>query len=920
MHLPRRLNLAISALIKIHGFFRSLGLALSASMKNMNYSFQRFFSGLPAIFLFLSVLAGSPAWAEEEFLPPEQAFPLVAEAEGPNQVVINWSVAEGYYLYRNKFRFRSLTAGIRPGEADIPPGESRHDEFFGEVKILRGAIEVWLPLERGPDSGERLDLEVSSQGCADAGFCYPPHRQTLAITLPPPVLVPGASAAKNASTAGESLTPPSASPTASPAAPPTASPATPTADPQDAPAPVPPSTSPSGGKAGVAQSLGLGLGLGASGDDQSLLPADEAFRLAVEPVAPDRLRLRWTIAPGTFLYRDKLALKLDGPTGATLGEVAWPAAERVANAVRPDGSLGDVHLYREGIEVEVPIAGLPADGQGQAQAVTLTASYQGCADIGVCYPPQRTRVELSMPALRSGPALASADQAGGARSDVALVGSGQADTVQAGVGQTGGPRANAGLAVTAQAGAARDLAARESTASPATTLAPPPAPSPEPPRSEQDQIAATLASGSLWATLGLFFGFGLLLALTPCVFPMIPILSGIIAGHGPGISTRKAFWMSLTYVLAMALTYAIAGLLAGLGGANLQAAFQDPLILAFFALVFVALALSMFGFYDLQLPSALQSRIASYSQRQQGGHLIGVAIMGALSALIVGPCVAPPLAGALIFISQTGDALLGFAALFALGLGMGAPLLAIGTSAGKLLPRAGVWMEAVKAVFGVTLLGVAILLLERILPPAVSLLLWGSLLICSAIYLGAITHLPPDASGWRKLWQGLGLVLLVYGALMLVGAAAGGKDTLQPLRGINLGLGAGGPGGAPQGVQFKAIKGTAGLERELAAARTSGRPVLLDFYADWCVSCKEMERYTFSDPTVAAEMARFVPLKADVTANDAEDQALMQGRFGIPGPPAMLFFDGQGQERRDRRIVGFMPAAEFAAHLRGLLP
>ena len=401
---------------------------------------------------------------------------------------------------------------------------------------------------------------------------------------------------------------------------------------------------------------------------------------------------------------------------------------------------------------------------------------------------------------------------------------------------------------------------------------------------------------------------------------MIPILSGIIAGHGPGISTRKAFWMSLTYVLAMSLTYALAGLLAGLGGANLQAAFQDPWILGFFALVFVALALSMFGFYDLQLPSSLQTRIATFSQRQQGGHLIGVAIMGALSALIVGPCVAPPLAGALIFISQTGDALLGFAALFALGLGMGAPLLAIGTSAGKLLPRAGVWMEAVKAVFGVTLLGVAILLLERILPPAVSLLLWGGLLICSAIYLGAITHLPPDASGWRKLWQGLGLVMLVYGALMLVGAAAGGKDTLQPLRGLNLGLGTGGPAGAPQGVQFKAIKGPAGLERELAAARSAGRPVLLDFYADWCVSCKEMERYTFSDPAVAAEMARFVLLKADVTANDAEDQALMQGRFGIPGPPAMLFFDVQGQERRDRRIVGFMPAAEFTAHLSGLLP
>lgn len=828
---------------------------------------------LTGLLLLLISLAGSPAWAEEEFLTPEQAFPLVAEAAGPDQVVLNWSVAAGYYLYRNKFRFRSLTTGIRPGEADIPPGESRHDEFFGEVKILRGAIEVWLPIERSPDSGERLDLEVSSQGCADAGFCYPPHRQTLAIALTPQAVVPDASAAKrtfvagdptaagNTSAAGETSALPANSPTALPTTSPASSPA----------ASSPSAASPSSSKAGIAQSLGLGQGAG--GDDQRLLPAEEAFRLAIEPLAPDRLRLRWTIAPGTFLYRDKLALKLEDPAGATLGEVNWPEAELVANAVRPDGSLGDVHLYREDLEVEVPIAGLPAAAVTQAQAIALTASFQGCADIGVCYPPQRTRIELSIPATQS-------------------------DAVQVGAPQ----------------------------ASPSVIVSPAPAPAPasavslEPPRSEQDRIAATLASGSLWATLGLFFGFGLLLALTPCVFPMIPILSGIIAGHGPGISTRKAFWMSLTYVLAMSLTYALAGLLAGLGGANLQAAFQDPWILSFFALVFVALALSMFGFYDLQLPSGLQTRIAAFSQRQQGGHLIGVAIMGALSALIVGPCVAPPLAGALIFISQTGDALLGFAALFALGLGMGAPLLAIGTSAGKLLPRAGVWMEAVKAVFGVALLGVAILLLERILPPAVSLLLWGGLLICSAIYLGAITHLPPDASGWRKLWQGLGLVMLVYGALMLVGAAAGGKDTLQPLRGLNLGLGTGGPAGAPQGVQFKAIKGPAGLERELAAARTVNHPVLLDFYADWCVSCKEMERYTFSDPAVAAEMARFVLLKADVTANDEEDQALMQGRFGIPGPPAMLFFDGQGQERRDRRIVGFMPSAEFAAHLRGLLP
>jgi thiol:disulfide interchange protein DsbD len=361
----------------------------------------------------------------------------------------------------------------------------------------------------------------------------------------------------------------------------------------------------------------------------------------------------------------------------------------------------------------------------------------------------------------------------------------------------------------------------------------------------------------------------------------------------------------------------VAGVLAGLFGANLQAAFQNPWILSGFALVFVALAFSMFGFYDLQLPSSLQSKLAEMSNKQEGGTLIGVAIMGLLSALIVGPCVAPPLFGALIYISQTGDAVLGGVALFALSLGMGAPLIAIGTSAGKLLPRAGAWMDAVKAVFGVLLLAVAILLLERILPAAVSMLLWGLLLICSAVYMGALTQLPAGVSGWSKLWKGLGVFLLIYGALMLVGAAAGGKDTIQPLRGLAVG-GAGGGGG--EHAAFKRVKTVADLDRELAVAAAAGKPVMLDFYADWCVSCKEMERYTFSDAAVIQEMGRFALLQADVTANDTADQELMQGRFGIPGPPAMLFFDSAGSELRNFRLVGFKPAAEFAEHLRRAAP
>jgi thioredoxin:protein disulfide reductase len=293
--------------------------------------------------------------------------------------------------------------------------------------------------------------------------------------------------------------------------------------------------------------------------------------------------------------------------------------------------------------------------------------------------------------------------------------------------------------------------------------------------------------------------------------------------------------------------------------------------------------------------------------------------MGLLSALIVGPCVAPPLAGALIFIGRTGDALLGGAALFALSLGMGAPLIAIGTSAGKLLPRAGAWMDAVKAVFGVGLLGVAVMLLERILPAALAMLLWGLLLICSAVFLGALAQLPAGAGGWTRLWKGLGVALLIYGALMLVGAAAGGKDTLQPLRGIAAMGWAGGAQAAAR-VSFQRIKTAADLDRALAAARTGGRPVMLDFYADWCVSCKEMERDTFSDPAVQAQLARFVLLQADVTANDSDDQALMQGRFGLPGPPAILFFDPAGAELKGLRLVGFKPAAAFAEHLRRAAP
>lgn len=429
-------------------------------------------------------------------------------------------------------------------------------------------------------------------------------------------------------------------------------------------------------------------------------------------------------------------------------------------------------------------------------------------------------------------------------------------------------------------------------------------------QSEEQRLAGTLGGQTRWLALLSFFGFGLLLAFTPCVFPMIPILSGLIAGAGAQLSTARAFVLSLVYVLASSVVFTVAGVVAGLAGANLQAAFQLPWILWSFAALFVLLALSMFGFYELQLPASWQAKLAATSNRQRGGSLAGVAVMGVLSALIVGPCVAPPLAAAVLYIGQTRDPLFGGLALFLLSLGMGAPLLAFGTAAGRLLPRGGAWMETVKAAFGVAFLGLAIWMLARILDPLWIMLMTGALLTACAVYLGALERLPEGASGWKKLWKAFGLLLLIAGAAELVGAAAGGRDLLQPLRGI--------AGSAQQeaGLAFRAVKGVDGLDRALAEAAAQGRPVMLDFYADWCVSCKEMERFVYTRPEVHQALAGHVLLKADVTANDGADQALLK-RYGLFGPPATLFFGKDGRERRALRLIGYEDAARFVARVRG---
>ncbi|MGC3963142.1 MAG: protein-disulfide reductase DsbD [Rhodocyclaceae bacterium] len=584
------------------------------------------------------------------------------------------------------------------------------------------------------------------------------------------------------------------------------------------------------------------------------LPPEQAFRFSARAISETAVEVRFEVQPGYYLYRDRTRI---AAVGATAGQPEFPAG----GEIHEDEFFGKQTIYRGPTTFRIPVdAPLGRD-------FTLTVTAQGCADTGVCYPPTPFKANLRLAAMSvAANERQHADPLGALMNRAAP----QMDV----------PGAN--MPTTASSNVDNDDAGR---------------------------IARLLSSDNLALSMASFFGFGLLLCFTPCVLPMIPIVSGTIVGHGNAISRGRAALLSIAYVLGMAVTYTLAGVAAALSGTLLAIWLQNAWVLGAFALVFVVLALSMFGLYELQLPAGLQSRLSGAANRQRGS-VGGIALMGALSAVIVGPCMAAPLAGALLYIAQSGNAVLGGAALFSLALGMGAPLVVVGVAARHWLPKPGPWMEGIKRLFGVLLLATAIWLVSPVVPAAVPMFAWAVLLVLSGVFLRALDSLPPRATGAQRLLKGLGILVLVTGVTVFVGALAGSRDPLRPLAAFRARQ------TTADTVHFERISSVANLDARIQAA--GGKPVMLDFYADWCVSCKEMERYTFPDAEVSARMGQFVLLQADVTANTAQDRELLR-RFGLFGPPGIVFFDGAGREVTDTRVVGFMGSERFTSILDTIL-
>ncbi len=628
------------------------------------------------------------------------------------------------------------------------------------------------------------------------------------------------------------------------------------------------------------------------------LDPDQAFVLSVRVLDAKRLELSYKVAPGYYLYRERFKFTSDD---AKLGEPQIPPGKKHYDTALEQ----NVETYHDGVTVVLPVV-------SAGKSFTLNAVHQGCADKGLCYPPQPRAVAVTLKAFG-----ADADSARIVTDPAAAAPTGVvppvAAPVQGGMSVASGALPDPLRSVVMGAGADRSQqvdkapAVTPQVAAPASAAdaqaAATAAPAEAPPATLEQRFLAALKGGGALLILLLAFPIGLLLSLTPCVLPMLPILSSIIVGQGTTVTRGRGLLLATSYSLGVALVYVALGIAAALVGHGLSAFLQNPVVLMAFGVLLLGLSLSMFGVYELQLPSALRDRLTSVNAGLTGGQLGGVFAMGVLSALIVSPCITAPLSGVLLFIANTGSVALGGTVLFLIAAGMSVPLLVAGASAGELLPRAGAWMERVKQLFGLLLIAVAFYIAGPALPHAVPMLAYGALLIMAATTIGAFDALAATANVNVRLAKGFGLVLGAVGALLLYQVLVG---PAAPAAGAE-----GRVAESKAGPQFDRVTSVAELDQRLQSA---GRPVLLDFYADWCVSCKEMEAQTFVDPAVAAKLGKAVLLRADVTANTADDQALLK-RFHLFGPPGIILFDAQGHELETARVVGFQDAARFGDSL-----
>ena len=720
--------------------------------------------------LLLLLTINPTAWSQQQdFLDVDKAFAPVISEVGLDTIKIKFAIADKYYLYKHRFKFKS-DDNVKLGEALIPEGHKKNDEFFGEVETYHNEVEIIIPYTNN-DVKNISKLTVKYQGCAEAGICYPPTKKIFDIDLP----VQQIATTGGSNPFGNSL-----------------------------------------------PNKSLGINSRQLGEQVDItLPESQAFKLETIAMDSNTLSARFTMSPNVYLYKDKV--KLTSLTdGIKIKQLTFPQSDS-----KNDPHFGDVAVYFNQIEVSVTID----RKNDSANKIKLQAEFQGCVDEGICYPPITRIIDVDLP-------LKSSENIGGEDiSDIQL--------------------------------------------------------------SEQDIIQSDLKNESLWKIIIKFFLVGLGLALTPCVFPMIPILSGLIAGQ-KNITTSKSLTLSIIYVLSMALAYTIAGVIAGMLGANIQAALQTEAVIITFSIVFILLSLSMFGYYDLQLPASWQNKLMNISNKQEGGSHIGVAIMGFLSAIIVGPCVTPALAGTVLYISKTGDPITGGIALFVMSIGMGVPLLIIGATEGKWMPQAGGWMNVIKAFFGIALLAMAIWFLSRIIPGPVSLALFGILALSSSIlwYRYAVKNI---AKGSKLIFLFLffKIALIAIGVVELIGASRGNTDFMHPL--------------THHENSFVMIKSYEDLQRQI---QNSNKTVILDFYADWCISCKEMESNTYSKKNVKKALERFLVLKIDVTDHNSEDNSKIMKKFNILGPPAILFFGKDEKLMPQHSFFGYKNADEFISHLK----